>query len=125
MKVEYSSNNSGGSWWLQDKHWRALERAGWKVFWVKDSAEHKKHVYLSAREKKDGRWMGALAVYAEYPTSSLKEAIESWEAATGKDATALGCSCCGTPHNFTLQNDEGEYVDSWSPEYPSHGERNY
>lgn len=33
MKVEYSSNNSGGGWWLKDEHWRALEDAGWEVEW--------------------------------------------------------------------------------------------
>lgn len=34
MYVEYDSNNSGGSWWLKDSHWRALEAAGWKVQWA-------------------------------------------------------------------------------------------
>jgi len=33
MKVEYSSNNSGGAWWLKDEDWKALEAAGWKVVW--------------------------------------------------------------------------------------------
>lgn len=33
MKVEYSSNNSGGGWWLTDKHWQKLEKAGWEVEW--------------------------------------------------------------------------------------------
>lgn len=34
MRVEYSSNNSGGSWWLRDTDWFALEKGGWKVEWV-------------------------------------------------------------------------------------------
>ena len=34
MYVEYSSNNSGGSWWLKDEDWKALEAAGWKVVWA-------------------------------------------------------------------------------------------
>lgn len=29
VTVEYSSNNSGGSFWLNDKDWKALEKAGW------------------------------------------------------------------------------------------------
>ena len=33
MKVEYSSNNSGGRWWLKDEDWIALEKAGWTVAW--------------------------------------------------------------------------------------------
>ena len=33
MKVEYSSNNSGGSWWLSDDDWRKLEKAGWEIQW--------------------------------------------------------------------------------------------
>lgn len=32
-KVTYSSNNSGGGWWLKDEHWIALENAGWTVLW--------------------------------------------------------------------------------------------
>ena len=31
--VEYSSNNSGGSWWLKDEDWKKLEDEGWKVRW--------------------------------------------------------------------------------------------
>ena len=33
MYVEYITNNSGGSWWLSDDDWKALEAAGWKVEW--------------------------------------------------------------------------------------------
>lgn len=33
MKVEYSANNSGGSWWLKDADGKALENAGWTVAW--------------------------------------------------------------------------------------------
>ena len=31
MKIVYSSNNSGGSWWLSDEDWKKLEAAGWNV----------------------------------------------------------------------------------------------
>jgi len=30
----YDSNNSGGSWWLKDEDWKALEEAGWTVHWA-------------------------------------------------------------------------------------------
>lgn len=33
MQVTYSTHNSGGSFWLKDSHWKALEKAGWKVEW--------------------------------------------------------------------------------------------
>lgn len=33
VKVTYSSNNSGGGWWLKDEDWLKLERAGWTVLW--------------------------------------------------------------------------------------------
>jgi hypothetical protein len=35
-KVTYSSNNSGGSWWLKDEDWQKLEDAGWYVVWGGD-----------------------------------------------------------------------------------------
>ena len=35
-KVTYSSNNSGGNWWLLDSHWQRLEDAGWYVVWGGD-----------------------------------------------------------------------------------------
>lgn len=116
MRVEYSSNNSGGSWWLTDQNWEDLEAAGWKVNWFKDETDR---IFKS---DEDGRWLGALATSASREGLSLKDAIEEWERVTGRDSTALGCSCCGTPHNFTLYEGE-KYVDSYSPEYPTHGSR--
>jgi hypothetical protein len=32
--IEYDSNNSGGSFWLSDENWKALEEAGWVVGWT-------------------------------------------------------------------------------------------
>lgn len=43
MRVEYSSNNSGGSWWLKDADWKALEDAGWVVEWGKLDFCHSKY----------------------------------------------------------------------------------
>lgn len=104
MKVEYSSNNSGGRWWLKDEHWHALEAAGWKVDWKKDSSE---------LVDKDGRWLGALATEAAKPDcSTIAEAVEEWERLTGQCSTDTGCPCCGQPHSFTLYDDEERYVDS-------------
>lgn len=116
--VEYSSNNSGGSWWLTDADWVALEKAGWIVDWVKD------------REGESARWLdkddptrtlGALATYACLKTDNLREAIRSWEAAVDQQASALGCSCCGPPHYFSQRKGK-EWGDSYSPESPEYGE---
>lgn len=92
MKVRYKSNNSGGSWWLKDDDWKALEAAGWQVEWSKDE------------EWKDAdgvRWLGALAAAAVSPdVESVDVAIAEWERVTGQDAGAEGCNCCGSPHSF-------------------------
>jgi len=133
MKVEYSSNNSGGSWWLTNDHWLALEKAGWTVVWgghdfchdtFRYGAEKKVAPDICPQEERDGRswntceghqrfssldealaegyeWLGSQAqeAWGEFP--SLKDAIESWEAATGLDASENGCGCCGPPHSFS------------------------
>tara|TARA_Y100000310_G_C20495298_1_gene721234 strand:- start:221 stop:574 length:354 start_codon:yes stop_codon:yes gene_type:complete len=107
MRVEYSSNNSGGNWWLSDDDWKALEKAGWRVDWcINDKS-------FSKAELKDGRWLGALAKRAEKEgVSSLREAVEEWEKVTGESSTDAGCPCCGQPHYFTFYDDNGDYVDS-------------
>ena len=111
--VEYSSNNSGGNWWLDDDDWVALEKAGWTVNWVKDETPSR----YTRRADEDGRWIGALATTASREGLSMREAIAEWEAVTGESSSALGCSCCGTPHTFS--DDEGNY---YSPEFPAYGD---
>ncbi len=96
MKVTYSSNNSGGRWWLKDEDWKKLEAAGWTVNWVKDD----KNRYIG-RDPGNERWLGALATEASIEVESIDVAIAKWEYVTGKDAFAKGCSCCGQPHNFS------------------------
>jgi hypothetical protein len=106
MKVEYSSNNSGGHWWLKDDDWYALEKAGWKVKWKKDEKDS-----LFGCDK-DGRWLGALATRAEREGLHLREAVEEWERVTGQISTEAGCPCCGQPHYFTEYDDKDEFVTS-------------
>ncbi len=133
MRVTYNSNNSGGRWWLNDKNWLALERAGWYVIWggyqfchsrydarvppicasEKDCGGHRK--YESAKIVKGDRWLDALAreAYAEFP--SLAEAIRAWEHIVKQDASDEGCNCCGPPHGFsTAEHDyaSGEQIVS-------------
>ncbi len=113
--VAYSANNSGGSWWLTDDHWRALEAAGWIVEWEAQKNDR----FLPARPDANGniRWLGALARGATINGVTMAEAIASWEKATGLTSTSLGCGCCGPPHSFKSGS---EY---WSPDSPEHGER--
>lgn len=124
MKVSYSSNNSGGKWWLTDENWRALEAAGWVVDWVKapstprmsleemrtddnDKAirEEKLHRMVDWMGKglEDGVWryMGALARDATIEAETPGAAMRSFEAATGLKVSDNGCNCCGPPHCFT------------------------
>lgn len=115
--VEYSSNNSGGSWWLDDDDWKALEAAGWEVEWYKDHPN-----VLMSSERSEGRFLGALASSAKRYGVSLKVAIAEWEDITGERSNDLGCSCCGTPHSFTLYSSSGAWLDSYSPEYPDQGD---
>lgn len=127
MYVEYESNNSGGSWWLGDSHWKALEAAGWKVLWASLEEKYTAKGYeLDAdgtpllvpigdsslggdsysfnlkRKGADGeyRFLGALATHAFRAGLSLREAVAEWERVTGLDASASGCECCGPPHVF-------------------------
>lgn len=93
MLIEYSSNNSGGDWWLSDDDWYKLELNGWKVDWVKDSPHFKSWGCTD-------RWLGCLAKSAEKEFSCREMAILEWEHITGKNAEAEGCPCCGPPHNF-------------------------
>lgn len=134
MKVEYRSNNSGGSWWLDDKDWKALAKAGWEVQWggeyfcrsrfgfgkppagklepCAEEAACPGHRRFDAPEEiktKDDRYMGALAksaVSRDYPDA--RAAIEDWERITGQTASDEGCNCCGNPHDFTPLKDNGE-----------------
>jgi hypothetical protein len=101
--LEYSSNNSGGSWWLTDENWKALEDAGWDVKWA---ANRTKSSILSVDE--DGRWLGALATEASKEFDSADEGISEWESITGQRNADEGCNCCGPPHNFSFVSDEGE-----------------
>lgn len=119
--ITYSSNNSGGSWWLKDKDWYALEEAGWVVHWHHDlddpSHVHAErdmsmfsghtHAYdsehLLTKVTPNGeRFLGALAQSAAKATNNPDEAIAEWERITGQNSTDEGCNCCGEPHSFTF-----------------------
>ena len=119
MKVEYSSLNSGGEWWLTDRHWEALEDDGWVVQWGHQNwcSTHNEHnicedlrlpcpghglVGSLAEVSEKERWLEAAAVSAILDgVRSVEEAISRWDDAIGFNANEEGCRCCGQPHNFS------------------------
>jgi hypothetical protein len=132
--VEYNPNNSGGSWWLKDKDWKALEAAGWRVAWAHqefrytDEGDHERDAegfpvlvpqgqgnseYASLtldKPDKEGvvRYLGALARYAYRKTDDPIAAMREFERITGQDITDEGCNCCGCPHHFSWKDENGE-----------------
>lgn len=100
--VEYSSNNSGGSWWLDDQDWKALEAAGWEVNWRVNDTD------WTGKPYPDGRWLGALATTAKRYGVSEQAAIAEFEDATGEYAGDDGCDCCGPPHSFYSYDANGD-----------------
>ena len=114
--IEYSSNNSGGDWWLEDKDWENLEKAGWLldrgrdfIFDERGNHTYDKNGFPKFKKGKgefadeDGRYMGALAHGAWKKFDSIKEALEEFEKITGQNVTDEGCSCCGPPHSFSWE----------------------
>jgi len=130
--VEYNPNNSGGSWWLEDKDWYALEKGGWKIAWADkefvydDDGNHvleedgtprivelgkgngKLRVEQKGKDRKV-RYLGALARYAYKRFPTIKDALLEFENLTGQDVTAEGCNCCGPPHSFNWRDENDEY----------------
>lgn len=141
MKVEYSSTNSGGGWWLEDKDWKALEKAGWRVNWggvyfcqskwiEKPEGKPEPHAdggkcgghrkFDSFKDvTEDDRWLGALAKSAEIDVDSVAEAIRSFEDVTGQTASDQGCNCCGAPHSFSWRGGYTSGEDTLDYLYPN------
>lgn len=73
MKVIYDSNNSGGSFWIDADDIAKMEAAGWK---------HLRYMtwVLEADSVDDAKW--------------------AWADLLNMDPDAIGCECCGPPHNF-------------------------
>lgn len=94
INVRYSSNNSGGHWWLNDEDWLNLEKAGWEVKWFKTDPHYQEW------HPGDDRFLDALAQEAVRRNTTMGEAIAEWSRITGQDPEEEGCPCCGQPHSF-------------------------
>lgn len=126
--LEYRSNNSGGSWWLSDEDWKAMEEAGWKPRYGKcllflDREDFPQNFEEALAREDEVRWLGALATTATIETTREKarSVIEKWEDLTGMSVGDLGCGCCGPPHSFTFQGEDGS-TDYYEPRVPTQGE---
>lgn len=108
MKIfKFSENNSGGSWWLSRKQYDALMAAGWfyepSEYDLKEGFD--KNPWLSDKgDTTPYGWRHNL----KFKANSMKEAVESFEAATGEDFFAEGCNCCGAP--FSMSGEDGDYT---------------
>jgi len=116
MRVEYSANNSGGSWWLSDENWKDLEKAGWKVEWNGPQDPGAEYPYFSgagagknAEEAENHRRLGALAKRASLECETPTDALKNFEKVTGMNVSDEGCNCCGPPHSFNWKDSEGNY----------------
>lgn len=102
MKYYFNENNSGGSWWLDKDQYERLFAAGWKYEPCDYDIEQgydKKPFFDGEKKSVPYGWRHGLV--GEF--SSIKEAVENWERATGQDFFAEGCNCCGSP--FSMHSD--------------------
>ena len=101
----FSENNSGGSWWLGRTQYDALMSAGWTYtpseYDLRNSYDKKPFLGMPGDTVPYG-WRHDLK--GRFQT--IREAVESFERATGKNFFALGCICCGPP--FSIRTEDGE-----------------
>lgn len=133
IPVEYSSNNSGGSWWLKPKDWVALKKAGWKLFGHGDYAykdgynipdknglpSYKSEIPKTEQDVEEYPFLRSdKTPYDAYKLfDNIQEAIIEFEKLTDQNVTDEGCNCCGPPHSFTWGKDIIVRVDVNKQDY--------
>lgn len=95
----FSENHSGGSFWLKRADYEALARHGWTLPTNEDKPFYK------ADDDVPYNWRHNI----EGAFNTIREAVEAFEKATGRDFFEQGCSCRGAP--FSINSYEyGEYI---------------
>ena len=58
----------------------------------------------------------ALATSAAKRFKTAREGVEEWQRLTGADPSEEGCNCCGVPHTFEWDGDDGkhQYITSYT-----------
>lgn len=95
--VGMSENNSGGYYWLDSKDYDGLVSVGW----------------IDARNNEYGLPRTHKTFEAISEDHAIDLAKGEFEATTGQNADAIGCTCCGQPFNFStspywLDDDEDD-----------------
>lgn len=93
MKIRYSTNNSGGDYWLKKKDWAALRKAGWTV----EPLPKNQIGDLLSR-------LGCTYHNAHKNFRTVRAALLEFEKLTGQKVSDEGCPCCGPPHSFSWKN---------------------
>lgn len=99
VKLVYSSNNSGGSFWLKERDWKALEAAGWVLI------ERKSPLFLGQKYTE---------AYKMIEYDEILKTIAEFFDVTGQNIFDFGCSCCGAPHSFRAEDENEERIKYYS-----------
>src|SRR5574343_270648 len=106
----FSENNSGGSWWLTKEDYEALFEAGW----IQPEPEEKDSPIRRLSQLLSGGVPYEWRHNVTGKFASIRDAVQSFEKATGKDFFEKGCNCCGAPFSISLDtggpNDKYEYI---------------
>lgn len=105
MRVTFSENNSGGSWWLDAKdYFNLLESGKWGLAESSIMAPFGGDLEFELRHHLVGEF------------ESIDAAIAHWQSITGESANTEGCECCGPPYTFYYGEQNGGPIHYYNPE---------
>lgn len=118
-KYTLDENNSGGRWWLTQEDYVKLFEAGWVYERPEPRPEgppfHMDYDKPFLSSNKDDTPYG-YRKHTSFVADSMKDAVESFEKATGHDFFAEGCNCCGAPFSLSSDTEPHEYLSGDSVE---------
>jgi hypothetical protein len=90
--IHLHQNNSGGYFWLSDEQFDALLADGWRVA---------SGLNFGGRAAQD--------LLLDVPVADERAAITiaqiEFQRVTGEDPNAIGCTCCGPPFHFDIEDE--------------------